>query len=88
MHLPLSAPTAPVQATWYLADAEGEGVLAEPAPARLRSVHSKLASVITFRNTSVRAVRALWVDFDGNEVRSVGRLCVLGARQHGAIISI
>jgi hypothetical protein len=45
-------------------------VFAQPAQARLRSVHSKQAAVITFRNASARPVRALWVDFDGNEVRA------------------
>jgi hypothetical protein len=52
---------------WYLPDAVD--ALAEPTPVRLRSVHSKQASVIRFSNKSARAVRALWVDFDGHEVR-------------------
>jgi hypothetical protein len=87
-HLPPPPPTPPpppAQATWYLPDADEEGVLAQPAQARLRSVHSKQAAVITFRNASARPVRALWVDFDGNEVRRArgkgargGAVCLAG----------
>ena len=57
-----------LQAVWYLPDAP-EGTLSPPGLVRLRSVHSKEASVIRFANTSSRAVRALWLDFDGHEVR-------------------
>jgi hypothetical protein len=66
------------QAVWYEAAAGGSAAdeahhLPEPrlsalAPVRLRSVHSKQASVIRFCNKSGRDARALWVDFDGNEV--------------------
>lgn len=37
---------------------------------RLRSIHSKQAAVIVFANKSRHRVRALWVDFKGNEVSS------------------
>lgn len=66
------------QAVWYEAAAGGSAAgeadhlpeprLSAPAPVRLRSVHSKQASVIRFCNKSGRDARALWVDFDGNEV--------------------
>lgn len=35
---------------------------------RLRSVISKVQAVITFHNDTDRMVRAIWIDFEGNEV--------------------
>jgi hypothetical protein len=35
---------------------------------RLKSLHSKAPSVIVFTNKTTFPVRALWLDFDGNEV--------------------
>jgi hypothetical protein len=64
--LPPTPTLNPAKGIWYLPDAVD--ALAEPAPVRLRSVHSKQASVIRFSNKSARAVRALWVDFDGHEL--------------------
>ncbi|KAI8463131.1 MAG: hypothetical protein J3K34DRAFT_527236 [Monoraphidium minutum] len=52
------------EATWR----SEEGALADPAPVHLRSVHSTAAAAIKFTNATRRAMRALWVDFDGHEV--------------------
>jgi hypothetical protein len=35
---------------------------------RLKSLHSKAPSVIVFTNKTIFPVRALWLDFEGNEV--------------------
>ena len=55
-----------MQAVWYSPDEPD--TLVEPQQVALRSIHSKQATVITFTNTSKHRVRALWVDFNGNEV--------------------
>lgn len=39
---------------------------------RLQSIHSKQPAVILFSNKSRFRVRALWLDFAGNEVRHMG----------------
>lgn len=45
-------------------------LLAAALQVRLKSMHSKQASQIVFSNKSPFAVRALWLDFEGHEVRS------------------
>lgn len=67
-------------------DAE-EGTLATATPARLRSVRSKVPASIRFVNKSARAVRALWVDFDGNEVRVMAVLLALLLLHGGSCVA-
>ncbi|KAF8070897.1 5-methyltetrahydropteroyltriglutamate--homocysteine methyltransferase [Scenedesmus sp. PABB004] len=54
------------EATWQSPDTPG--ALVEPCAVRLKSIHSKQASVVVFANKSAFRVRALWLDFQGNEV--------------------
>ncbi|WIA31550.1 hypothetical protein OEZ86_002441 [Tetradesmus obliquus] len=54
------------EAQWYSPDEPD--TMVEPQQVRLKSLHSKAASVIVFTNNSTFPVRALWLDFEGHEV--------------------
>eukprot|EP00775_Hariotina_reticulata_P013210 gene13210-13341_t len=54
------------EAHWY--SAEEPELLVQPEQVHLRSIHSKQSAVIVFSNKTQYRVRALWLDFNGDEV--------------------
>lgn len=56
------------QVTWTFTNDSGEKELTEPTQMRLRSLHSLQHSRVNFVNKTNSVVRAMWINFDGDEV--------------------